>query len=238
MRKLLVITLWVLAIGLWMPIVIPQNTNPYQELYDEVLAPVVKIRTPQGVGSGVVIHRRDAENAEGKKQAYILTAAHVVGNESLVQVYIYEYNYEVPVVSIETASVVITDTNRDLALLRVLYASAVTAKLAPRDYTPYLFTEVYAVGCSLGLDPRPSDGILSALCVSAVNRWEISAPVLPGNSGGGVFLKDTHELIGIVVWVRVYHGQLITTMTGIVPLNQIYEFLDNFKMTCKGEDKL
>ena len=42
-----------------------------------------------------------------------------------------------------------------------------------------------------------------------------------------MFLKDTHELIGITVWVRTYHGQLITTMAGIVPINQIHEFLDS-----------
>jgi len=228
-KKTFAISLWVVAIGLWMPIVTPQNTNPYQELYEEVLAPVVKIRANGATGSGVVI---PCPKRTGTS-LYILTAAHVVGDESTVQVYIYNYKYDSPVVTIESATVVITDTIKDLALLRIpdgqglpMVATIYSARLAPRDYTPYLFTEVYAVGCSLGFNPRPSEGIVSAV---SNTEWEISAPILPGNSGGGVFLKSTHELIGIAVWVRVYHGQLVTTMAGIVPINQIHNFLEKFK---------
>jgi hypothetical protein len=43
-----------------------------------------------------------------------------------------------------------------------------------------------------------------------------------------VFSADTHEVIGIAVWVKVYHGQLITTMAGIVPITEIHKFLDKF----------
>jgi S1-C subfamily serine protease len=130
-----------------------------------------------------------------------------------------------------------TDTIKDLALLRVLCAFVVkSAQLAPKDYVPYLFTPVWVVGCSLGLNPRPSSG-----CISAIGgfSWEISAPILPGNSGGPVFAKrsgvptnvgDNHqyEIVGIAVWVRLRDGQLITTMGGIVPINVIYEFLDSY----------
>lgn len=198
----------------------PVRPEPYGSLYQEVLSPVVKVTTPQGRGSGVII------SAEAGR-IRILTAAHVVGDASTVTVYIYEYQYKVPIVTIKSASVVMTDTAKDLALLRItnyrLWSRIYPARLTSRDYTPHLFTEVYAVGCSLGSKPRPSSGIFSA---SGMHSWEVSAPVLPGNSGGGIFLKDTHELIGITVWVRTYHGQLITTMAGIVPINQVYEFLD------------
>jgi S1-C subfamily serine protease len=124
---------------------------------------------------------------------------------------------------------VITDTVKDLALIRVICGirdirvkDIYFARLAPRDYTYYLFTPVYAVGCSLGLSPRPSSGILSALSASVV---EITAPILPGNSGGPVFDAKTYEVIGIAVWVKVYNGQLITTMAGVVPIGEIHEFL-------------
>ncbi|MFH0888281.1 MAG: S1C family serine protease, partial [Planctomycetota bacterium] len=134
-------------------------------------------------------------------------------------------------------TVVITDTEKDLSLLRALCDSAVqtySAKLAPKDYTYYLFAPVYAVGCSLGLPPRPSSGILSALGVSAV---EITAPVLPGNSGGPVYDARTFEVIGIAVWVKVYDYQLITTMAGIVPIGEIYKFLDSYRGTEVTENK-
>ena len=200
---------------------LPADWNPYQKLYDEMLYPTVRISTATGVGSGVVITATDYTDL-------ILTAAHVVGNYSAVSVTFYT-----PLTPLDrgelSASVVMTDTNKDLALLCVLCDFVVnTAKLASRDYNYYLFTPVYAIGCSLGLNPRPSSGIISAihlsgLCVSAV---EVSSPILPGNSGGPVFDANTHKVIGIAVWVKTYYGQLITTMGGIVPISEIYEFLD------------
>jgi len=214
----------------------PVQANPYQRLYEEMLYPTVRIETPQGVGSGVVIsieHR-----AKSIEQIAILTAAHVVGNQSVVEVELpacltatsLAGRYDSTVI---TASVVITDTTRDLALLRLkpntqeigCQTLVWTARLAPRDYKPYIFTPVWVVGCSLGLNPRPSSGEISVISGS---YWEVSAPILPGNSGGGVFDAKTHELIGIAVWVRVYRGQLITTLAGIVPIKSIYEFLDEF----------
>jgi S1-C subfamily serine protease len=113
--------------------------------------------------------------------------------------------------------------------------------LAPRDYTPFIFTPVWTVGCSLGLKPRPSFGHLCALCPSREagssdlcgdsKYWEVSAPILPGNSGGPVYDANTHEVIGIAVWVHTYYGQLITTMAGIVPIQTIYEFIDEYERT-------
>ena len=241
LHRLLAIILWLIAIALWMPALPSGRQNhqtltnqlsipaPYQSLYEEVLAPVVKITSKAGTGSGVIIATTDYTDEHRLTQVYILTAAHVVGDENEVQVIYYSYRRDAEFAEIIKATVVITDTIKDLALLK--YSSKhklPCAKLASRDYKPYLFTPVYAVGCSLGYDPRPSEGILSALCASAVDYWEISSPILPGNSGGGVFLKDTHELIGITVWVRTYRSQLVTTMAGVVPLQDIYSFLDRF----------
>jgi S1-C subfamily serine protease len=237
MRKLVVIGLVVIVISIVsvMPVntlekvtdlppikMLPVDYNPYQRLYDELLYPTVRINTKDGIGSGVVISATDSTD-------WILTASHVVENYSAVTVTFYSYRRGAEVAEEIQGSVLITDTNKDLALLRVLSVSAVKiAKLAPKDYTPFLFTPVYAVGCSLGLDPRPSSGIISAihlsdLCVSAV---EVSAPILPGNSGGPVYDANNHEIIGIAVWVKTYQGQLITTMAGIVPISEIYDFLD------------
>jgi S1-C subfamily serine protease len=201
---------------------LPADYNPYQRMYDEMLYPTVRISSASGVGSGVIIHHRDTENTE--KYNYILTANHVIDNQRSVSVTFYTYSNTIISETTITAFVVVTDTRKDLALLRVLCGSVVkTAKLAPKDYTPFLFTPVYAVGCSLGLNPRPSEGIITAI---NERSWEISAPILPGNSGGPVYDANTHEVIGITVWVKTYYGQLITTMAGIVPIQTIYEFLD------------
>ena len=55
----------------------------------------------------------------------------------------------------------------------------------------------------------------------AMNQLVISAPVFGGNSGGGVFLKATNELLGIVSWGLGSDE----TFNGIVPYNVIYEGL-------------
>jgi len=245
------------------------DPNPYHRLYEEMLYPTVRITSPSGIGSGVVIqippspfdtclraclpcqrHRQANTHRQegGERGIYILTAAHVVGDFSEVQIEIYnEISSSCPwpygadsggpngafvAMALRrhtgrlSAFVAITDTNKDLALLCASAVKTYRAKLAPRDYQAYLFTPVYAIGCSLGLPTRPSEGIITAL---EPDYWEISSPILPGNSGGGVFLKSNHQLIGIAVWVRLYDGQLVTTMAGVVPIQTVYEFLESIE---------
>jgi S1-C subfamily serine protease len=233
---------------------LPADYNPYQKLYDEMLYPTVRIENDDGVGSGVIINMEYSDHVavaltRSMHSIFVLTAAHVVGNQSVVTVTLYSQN----VITSLSASVVITDTTKDLALLATDPLRAghgitqtYSAKLANKNYVPYLFTPVYAVGCSLGLNPRPSFGHITNVganqCVRPSDKgqtlgsaptdfWEISAPILPGNSGGPVFTADTHEVIGIAVWVKVYHGQLITTMAGVVPITEIYKFLDSATKT-------
>jgi S1-C subfamily serine protease len=218
------------------------QVNIYLKEYQQMLYPTVRITTNSDCGSGVIINHKGTKDTENT--IYILTAGHVVGDESEVKV---EFFYPGPVTI--DATVVATDTEKDLALLSIGHraksieekANSVeqerdalqffkpnTARLAPQNYQYSLFASVYAVGCSLGLPPRPSSGILSALCDSAV---EITAPVLPGNSGGPVYDARTYQVIGIAVWVKTYGDQLITTMAGIVPIQTIYEFINNHKDT-------
>jgi len=219
--------------------------NPYQQLYEDLLYPSVRITTEEGIGSGIIIATTDEHRLTQKDGIYILTAAHVVGNEALVKVELFDSAESLP------AFVVSTDTGKDLALLRLvlsnnqqLKTNICPTRLAPKDYVPYIFTPVWVIGCSLGLAPRPTEGCItvagshpeqsegSTEDSSALPQndktpayWEMNASIWPGNSGGGVFLKDTHELIGIAVWVKVCHGQLADTMGGIVSLQTIYEFL-------------
>jgi hypothetical protein len=220
--------------------------TPYQDEYEQMLYPTVRINTPSGTGSGVIFETTDSHRLT---QIFILTACHVVDKENIVKIELYNS-------TIITGTVVITDTVKDLALIKPQINTRpnqpdrlparplsgwglagdrkvgqadftdkiYTARLADKNYIPYLFSPVWAVGCSLGLPPRPSYG---HLCAFAVNNWEISAPVLPGNSGGPVYDARTFEVIGIAVWVKVYQYQLITTMAGIVPIGEIYEFLNH-----------
>jgi S1-C subfamily serine protease len=220
----------------------PVVRNPYQDEYERMLYPTVRITAGFSTGSGVIIDlsdKSDRYSSGAIHRTYILTAAHVVENETTVSVEL--YNLEVI-----TGTVVITDTTKDLALIRIINppqspfdkggskGGFYSARLAPESYQAYLFTPVYTVGCSLGLLPRPSQGIISAI---TTDSWEVSSPILPGNSGGPVYDARTYEVIGIAVWVKVYNGQLVTTMAGIVPINQIYEFLDTHSLRSVQADK-
>ena len=204
-------------------------SNPYQEEYEQMLWPTVRIKTPFSTGSGVIF---TAKNAKDAQNIYILSAAHVVGDNSEVTVEIFTAksaeNAEIE------ATVLITDTNKDLALLATNtheLTRIYSARLAPSDYKYYLFTPVWTVGCSLGLNPRPSFGHFTSCSFVSIRGYEISAPILPGNSGGPVFDANTYEVIGIAIWVQTYQGQLITTMAGVVPITEIYEFLNSHRGT-------
>jgi S1-C subfamily serine protease len=200
---------------------------PYQEEYEKLLYPTVRITSPSGVGSGVIISMQ--YTVCSMQGYYILTAAHVVEDKTIVNIEL--YNLE-----IITGTVVITDTIKDLALIKPQFNTAkiYSAHLAPENYQAYLFTPIYTLGCSLGLAPRPSSGIISAI---NSDSWEVSSPILPGNSGGPVYDAHTYEVIGIAVWVKVYNGQLVTTMAGVVPINQIYELLDKVRSDVLGAHK-
>jgi len=217
--------------------------NFYFKETQEMMWPTVRIASGTGIGTGVVIDGSTVQgfNSEpvnsGTNELFVLTASHVVGDESTVTV---EFFY--PAITEIQGTVVVTDTDKDLALVRC--ESGVVrpafAKLAPQDYILKLFTPVWAVGCSLGLPPRPSQGIISSVKPARQSGGsvesaptggcalvEITAPIVPGNSGGPVYIRNGsgYEVIGITVNVKVYRDQLITTMAGIVPINQIYEFL-------------
>jgi S1-C subfamily serine protease len=202
----------------------------------------VRISSPSGTGSGVIISvERGAYSVEG---IAILTAAHVVENQSVVDIELYDSE-------VITGTVVITDTDKDLALVRIettnqhepegTASSELTqiysARLSPSDYKYYLFTPVWAVGCSLGLNPRPSFGHITSCPLVSIRGCEISAPILPGNSGGPVFDARTYEVIGIAVWVKVYDGQLVTTMAGVVPIQEIYDFLESTNINNQTESR-
>ena len=210
--------------------------HPFQYEYEQMLYPTVRITAGYSTGTGVIIA---TTNEHEITRIDILTAAHVVEDEIIVNIELYD-------ATVITGTVVITDTIKDLALIRVETTNSheltqiYSARLASEKYVPYLFSPVWAVGCSLGLKPRPSFGYLTAIDSSSlvsIRGYEISAPILPGNSGGPVYDGQTYQVIGIAVWVKVYNGQLVTTMAGIVPINQIWDFLEKGKQgNCKSDD--
>lgn len=90
------------------------------------------------------------------------------------------------------------DIERDLCLLKVANFSAPAVPTAPVD-TLRAGARVYAIGAPRGLETTISDGLLSGIrrnAVAAVEALQISVPISPGSSGGGLF-DAQGRLVGI-----------------------------------------
>jgi S1-C subfamily serine protease len=107
------------------------------------------------------------------------------------------------------------------------------ARLCPREKFDRIeiFTDVYAIGCPLGHAPLPTRGQITSKkkVVRAETFWMMNAPTIYGNSGGGIFLADSGELIGVSSMICGY-SQLISIpvphLGVFLPLSRVYDWLD------------
>jgi S1-C subfamily serine protease len=136
------------------------------------------------------------------------------------------------------ADLVARDEGKDLALLKLrtgrVYGTV--ARLASRASlrSVRVFTPLYAIGCPLGHDPLPTIGEVASLRkeVGGENFWMMTAPTIFGNSGGGVFHRETRELIGVSVMICTYDGAVSTPVPHLgilVSLETVYDWLDSLQ---------
>ena len=206
-------------------------------MWRELLGPVVQIAGEASVGSGVLLPSQTHVN--GGYSTYLLTAWHVIRDiqdepgslDEPVSIAIY---HEDGRVRREVARLLTFEPELDAALLIVHSVDDLGhgAELASRERLDgvRIFDEVYAVGCPLGNDPIPTRGEIATRShdVEGETYWMINAPTYIGNSGGGIFDGQTHELVGI--FSKIYtHGSLRPTIVphmGLVtPLSSIYDWL-------------
>ena len=171
------------------PSVTSQSTSA-QSLEDEPFAQAAEIIRPsvvqldlrQGLGTGVVI------DANGT----ILTAAHVVGDETNVRVTFSDGS--------STEGVVVgAHELSDIAVVKVdgTERNLVPAVLADGDNVRVGQLAV-AVGSPFGFDQTVTAGIISAVdrIVNQVSMVQTDAPINPGNSGGPL-INLQGEVVGI-----------------------------------------
>jgi Trypsin-like serine proteases, typically periplasmic, contain C-terminal PDZ domain len=154
----------------------------------EAVAPsVVEIYTSGRSGSGVII----------SEDGYIITNDHVVRNRTEFDVVLYnKVRY--------AATLIGTDPETDIAIIKV-EATGLTAVRYGLSSDVHVGDKVIAVGNALGELPLSvTEGIVSFLEREVplengliLTLMQISVPVSPGNSGGGLF-NARGELIGIV----------------------------------------
>lgn len=216
------------------------TTAPDREvMWNELVGPVVQLAGDTTVGSGVLLESRRISDGDVWR-THMLTAWHVVRDiygspdrtDEPVPVKIYLADGRL---RHETAKLVAHDVKLDVALLLLDCKTPVPcgAKLAPRERltSARIFDEIYAVGCPLGNDPIPTRGEVAAIdhVVEGTHYWMVSAPTYIGNSGGGIFDADSHELLAI--FSKIYtHGSLRATIVphmGLAtPLLAVYDWLE------------
>jgi hypothetical protein len=205
------------------------------QMWRELLGPVVQLAGENSVGSGVLLQSMPVGD---KWRTMVVTAWHVVrdiqddaGLQAKVPVTIYD---QVGVVRTESATLVRHDPLIDVALLELTSSRPFVngAKLATYDSLAQhrVFDRVYAVGCPLGNDPIPTAGELADTShdIDGQNYWMINAPTFIGNSGGGIFDAETHELLGIFSKIYNYgvaQQTIIPHMGLVTPMTTIYDWI-------------
>ncbi|MBL4644431.1 MAG: trypsin-like peptidase domain-containing protein [Candidatus Pacebacteria bacterium] len=203
--------------------------DPINKMIEEILYPVVSIYNDEDPrGSGVVVYSKKERRKKGKWRTFIITSKHVVahsifestlflsgrvGPRVLVPVTVRIYRKVESVGktpadmyrSYET-NIVAYDSDKDLALLS-LQETDTGVRYVANLYKPKLdlrfFEPVWVVGAGLGYEPFPATGIISIPEIDEGKRksFMFSAPIIFGNSGGGVYrynsTKGSYELVGI-----------------------------------------
>ena len=168
----------------------------------------------EGLGSGVVI------DASGS----ILTNAHVIEGTNVIHVLTSDGN------SAE-ATVIGTDPDTDLALLRASGLSGLTpARLGNSDRVN-VGDWVVAIGSPFGLHHTVTTGIISAKARgvddSGIEYLQTDTAINPGNSGGALFDLDG-ALIGITTAVVSKAGENIG-LNFVIPINAVKEVLPQLR---------
>ena len=234
-----------------------------EEIHKKILYPVVRVRTEKAGGTGIIIYSKPTPDNPEEYETYVLTCHHVIEDaisfvkvwssiakreitvEDRKKVYVESFIYEKLSKCVGgttyQADIVAWDKPSDIAVLKVNTSRKFDyiAKLYPRGKEDdiKLGHPLVACGCSLGHEPIFTFGNLVSKHDIIENKeyWMTTANVIFGNSGGGVFLQDTCEYVGMtarVSGIQLGFGLNIVTWMGFfVPMERIYKFFDdNFLM--------
>lgn len=151
------------------------GARPLQDAIAAVDGSVVQVRTPTGLGSGVIT----------QPKGLIITNEHVAGAQGDEVSVITADRRTVP------ATVVASNAQQDLAVLKPRGSVGQGVQLAPEpDAALRPGDPVFAIGSPFGLQGTVTVGVVSAVNrpgESGMPMIQTDAPINPGNSGGGLF---------------------------------------------------
>ena len=153
---------------------------------------VIKVQTPAGLGSGVII------NEDG----YAITNAHVIQGETDLRATIWLPTQEGKALrtTLEDIEIVAVNNHLDLALLRLKHPDGAAFPYSPLESWEGIVVgqPVFAIGNPLGLEQTTSDGVVSTKQrnFQGLTFIQTNTAINPGNSGGPLF-NTSGEVIGI-----------------------------------------
>ncbi len=163
-----------------------------REQAKRVGASVIKVSTPGGLGSGVLL------NEDG----YAITNAHVIQGETDLRatVWIPQQDGTLKRTTIEDIEIIAVNNHLDLALLKIKHPDG-----KPFDFSVLEQAEsigvgqtVFAIGNPLGLERSMSQGVISTKqrSLDGLTYIQTDTAINPGNSGGPLF-NTQGEVVGI-----------------------------------------
>ena len=185
--------------------------------HEKYLYPVVRVSTGYAGGSGTLVYSKGKVD---KYSTYVLTNYHVIAEavritdewdstlkkkipierRSVVYVEIFKYrNLSVPVGTMKLeAEIVIYNRQEDMALLKLNYDEWIRYVAFLNNSNYVVMDEAVAVGCSMGLPPLVSVGVITRLNYldNSLPYDMSSAQIIFGNSGGAMF-NAVGDFIGI-----------------------------------------
>ena len=153
---------------------------------------VIKVSTPGGLGSGVII------NEDGSA----ITNAHVVQGETALRATVWfpQQDGTLKRTVIDDIELIAVNSHLDLALVRIKHPDGM-----PFDYATVedideieVGQPVFAIGNPLGLERTLTQGVVSTRNrpFDGLSYIQTDTPINPGNSGGPLF-NSRGEVIGI-----------------------------------------
>ena len=163
-----------------------------QEQARRVGASVIKVSTPGGLGSGVLL------NEEG----YAVTNAHVIQGETELRatVWLPQPDGTLKRTTIEEVEIMAVNNHLDLALLRLSHPDGELFQFSVLEHEESIAVgqTVFAIGNPYGLERSMSQGVISTKQRSfdGLTYIQTDAAINPGNSGGPLF-NSQGEVVGI-----------------------------------------
>ena len=179
---------------------------------------VIKVGTPGGLGSGVIID----------EQGFAITNAHVIQGEAALRATVWfpQPDGTLKRTVIEDIEILAVNNHLDLALIKIAHPEDkpfIYATVEPRDMVE-VGQPVFAIGNPLGLERTLTQGVVSTRNrgFDGLSYIQTDTPINPGNSGGPLF-NDKGEVIGITNMI-IGGGQ---SLGFAIPARYMKDFIRN-----------